>query len=121
MIGTLRTSRITPLALLALAVAASVASVRLASLGEPSFPVFDRLNTPVAPEGSGPTQVPNNVESQATEPAAGPALPSAPFVAPESPATAPTYADPAVVGSESASPSTVTSPAARRGRCSPSG
>ena len=91
MTGTLRVNRIVPLVLLALALAAGAASIRLASLMAPAFPLVDRASDLIAP-GAAPAQLPvRDMELPASEPAAAPATESAPFVAPQEPANAPSY------------------------------
>ena len=90
MTGTLRVKRIASLVLLALALAAGAASVRLASLVAPAFPLVDRPSDLMTPEGAAPGQLPvRDVESQASEPAAAPAMENTPFAAPQAPPNAP--------------------------------
>jgi hypothetical protein len=89
MTGTLRVNRIASAVVLALAVAASVAGVRLASVVAPSFPFLDRPFGPMAPEGAAPAQAPVRDVDPGAQPASGPAINSMPLVGPEAPANAP--------------------------------
>jgi hypothetical protein len=112
MTGTLRIHRVAPLALLALAVAASVASVRLGATVAPSFPLLNRLDTPTEPDGAAPGQVPTQeIQSPATDPVRAPVLNSAPLLVTGDSPNSPAAGDSMVSGSDIGSPSTVISPA----------
>ena len=123
MTGTLRLNRIAPLVLAALAIAAVAASVRLAPLVAPAFPLIGQPSNLTAPEGSVPAQLPaSDVVAPTSDPAMGPVTDSTPFAAPQAPANAPSYESPTTAApGAGSSPTTIGSGAPASGyRTAPS-
>ena len=109
MTGTLRVNRVAPLVLLALALVAGAASVRLAPLLAPALPLVERSSDQIAPQGSAPALLPvRDPDSPGSEPAAAPATNSTPFAGPQAPANAPANESSTTTAPSAGSTSTTT-------------